>query len=455
MNMLEDQLRETFERRSADVGEPGDLYGDVISRHRRGRRAQALSAAAVVAAGLLVGVPLTQSTFDVGSVAGPGTSYPHPPRGSLAGNAEFLAAVVAAPWGSPDQGPPLRTRQVVFAGDVPGGRWARVVGVDDATVVGIWLAGAPGADGGSLSPITGHNPVEPGPDVVSYFADRQQTLVVVGEPGDEVLVSRQAEITAAGTVQRHYAPVPTVDGVAVVDLGETYLPALSVRVDRAGRTVYRGGGDGGAMYEPADDPTSWSDADIAAASSHRPGRPMNPDLARALLRPLTEDAGYRADELQLSILLAGSVESDAADPVHIETGMITARLPSGAMVVIGGRIAFDDPGLTRTVDLLAIYPAGTDSDSLLLVMKDLEDLDRTPGEAYTLYGPVGTDTFHVLGPSVDVTTERALGRRVTVAAPPDQHLTRVEAVNADGVVLAESGVTGIIDISDQGNGVID
>src|SRR5919199_2328323 len=88
-----------------------------------------------------------------------------PTRGSLAGDAGFVAAVRQLSWSDPGAraaAPPPAGSQVLFAGDVPGGRWALVSRrltvppplVDDdelerelgtGSVALAWFAGPPGA----------------------------------------------------------------------------------------------------------------------------------------------------------------------------------------------------------------------------------------------------------------------------------------------------------------------
>ena len=154
-----------------------DLAAVVERRHRARRRTQLrVGAAAVAVAAVAVGVPLVLderpaepvSTAAGGPEAGslPGSDgYGGPTRGSLAGDAAFVEAVRQLSWSDPGTGaadtPPAGSR-VLFAGDVPGGRWALVTRpltvppplMDDdelerelgtGSVALAWIAGPPGA----------------------------------------------------------------------------------------------------------------------------------------------------------------------------------------------------------------------------------------------------------------------------------------------------------------------
>jgi hypothetical protein len=117
-----------------------DLAAVVEHRHRARRRTQLRLGAvgAVVVAAVAAGQVLVPD----GPSAEPATAVavaPDPPdavasddgptRGSLAGDAEFLQSVRQLSWSDPGTGaaePTPAGSQVLFAGDVPGGRWALV-----------------------------------------------------------------------------------------------------------------------------------------------------------------------------------------------------------------------------------------------------------------------------------------------------------------------------------------
>jgi hypothetical protein len=145
------------------------------SRARRTTQLRVVAAALAVAA-VAVAVPLAlggepaESVSAVADAPAAGVLtdadvYGGRTRGSLAGDAAFVEAARRLSWSDPGAGaggPPLVGSQVVFAGDVPGGRWALVARpltappplVDDdelerelgvGSVALAWFAGPPGA----------------------------------------------------------------------------------------------------------------------------------------------------------------------------------------------------------------------------------------------------------------------------------------------------------------------
>ena len=137
--MRDDELRARLTA-LADATAPSpraDLAAVVEHRHRARRRAQFRGGAAAVAvAAVVVAVPLVADGEPAGSVAAVAEEAPAdadvlggPTRGSLAGDAEFVAAVRQLSWSDPGgvaADPAPAASQVLFAGDVPGGRWALV-----------------------------------------------------------------------------------------------------------------------------------------------------------------------------------------------------------------------------------------------------------------------------------------------------------------------------------------
>ena len=154
-----------------------DLAAVVERRHRAHRRTQLrVGAAAVAVAAVAVAVPLAMDGEPAGSVASvadapaagglpDGDLYGGLTSGSLAGDAAFVEAVRQLSWSHPGAvaaDPAPAGSQVVFAGDVPGGRWALVARpltappplLDDdelerelgvGAVALAWFAGPPGA----------------------------------------------------------------------------------------------------------------------------------------------------------------------------------------------------------------------------------------------------------------------------------------------------------------------
>ncbi|WP_369138434.1 hypothetical protein [Modestobacter versicolor] len=300
-------------------------------------------AAGAVAAACLAGVavplarwapdpPAEPATLAVPAVAAPRPVEPAlpavpvltgPARGSLAGDEPLLAALRTVGWGSLEAPPPAE-REVVLAADTPHGRVALVVGTVLEDFRGVWLTGPVGARPEELVPQVPRQLGRGRPVSLLLGGPGAATLVVVTAPGDVIAVSPRLMTGPRGTVGRTYTPVGTADGLAVVPATTTRLgPALSVRVTREGREVYRSGVD-------------WRGADPAAASvpelsSVRPG-PGTPDpqVVAAALTDLAVPLGVEPAALQPELLWSAGL------PLTRGTGtvaVLVARSPGGALVV--------------------------------------------------------------------------------------------------------------------------
>lgn len=457
MTSTEDLLRASLRRHADDIVVPHDVYDGVAQRCRRDRRRRAVAAAIVACALVLVAVPVTRSFVgdgrDPDAVAGPVQAYPLPPRGPLAADETFLTDVGRAPWGrGPDAlQPPPATRQVVYAADVGGHRWAHVVGAVDGQLMGIWLQGPEGAAGDTLTLRDEPKPVRTEPEVYIHYADGTTVLFVIGQPGDRVSMSERANIDATGAVTRDYVPVDTVDGVAAVALSGPWRPALSARVDRGSETVYRGSGGGSAEFGPDDQPREWTDAEIAAAATGALGTAPNPALARQILGQLTEFGGYALDEVRPAVLYAGPAAGDG------QVLLLSVLLPSGAVAVLGGGSRFDEEGnpISGGTGLLELYPAGTSVPDLLVVMRSdfYDGSGPTPFDSeLVVLGPVGSASFRVDG--VNPNDQQTQDGRV-LRIHPGEDVTSVQALDADGTVLADEAVGGVADVRDLGDGPAD
>lgn len=291
------------------------------------------------------------------AAAGTGPAVPNaalviddgPPRGSLAGDPAVVDAVRRLPW-SADEAPGAAPgmRSVVFAGDVPGARWALVVGPllepPDATglsadgpaaqsgPMALWFGGPAGARADDLLPLT--SPTRAPPHApLGLWDQRTGTLVVVAAPGDVVEVSERPEIGADGRVHRSFRELETADGVAVGRLGTSDVPvsaAAAFRVIRNGRMVAHGApttiGDRPAaplpvaLDHPAGPPPASADRVVALA-------------AQRLLAPL----GLARHELRVTLLWAGDLPGP--DPGAGSAAVLAATMPSGAVVVDGEWLA--------------------------------------------------------------------------------------------------------------------
>jgi DNA-directed RNA polymerase specialized sigma24 family protein len=320
---------------------PAEAVADARARRPGARRRLAVGAVAALCA-VAVAVALARWAPDPPAIpstaAGSSVAHATPPpiaprsepvltgptRGSLAGDAAFLDAVRTAGWGAQDPPPPAE-REIVFAADTPHGRVALVVGTVLGDFRGVWLTGPAGAAAQDLVP---HLPRQLGRDrplTVLLGGPGDATLVVVAAPGDEVDVSERLMTGPRGTVGRSYAPAPQEDGVAVAAARTTALgPALSVRVTREGRAVYRSAVDWLGEQPHLAPP-------LPELTPLRPGA-GTPDahLVDAALTDLAVPLGAEQAALQPELLWSG--------PLPLRRGpgsvaVVVARSPGGALVV--------------------------------------------------------------------------------------------------------------------------
>ena len=337
---LHERLGRLAERTAPAPRDAAQVVRAVAARSRAQRRqrlgvgAVALAVAAVVAVvpAVLAGRAAPPSPAAPTTTTATGDVLTAPTRGSLAGDAVFVESVRQLPWtvaADPDAPtaqaePPLDSRHVVFAGDVPGGRWAAVAATDVQGARGLdvlWLVGPPGAAAGQLQPAQLSAGVQPGTPVA--FTDAGTgTLVVVGAPGDQIEVSPRPEIAADGTVRRAWQAADAPDGVAAVSLTPTatlYDEAIRYRVTRGGARVATALplGHRSGDYSLPGVSISWlrgsADPDLTAA--------LSSTAADTLTR-----IGLSPDEVAFTVVWSGAVPG--ADGTRLS--LLTATLPSGA-----------------------------------------------------------------------------------------------------------------------------
>ena len=237
--MRDDELRVRLTA-LADATAPAprhDLAAVVERRHRAHRRTQLrLGVAAVAVAAVAVAAPLVVDAEPSGSVAavaedaagGESPAAGGPTWGSLTDDGAFLDGVLRLSWSDPGAGPtdpaPAGS-QVLFAGDVPGGRWALVARpltappplLDDdelerqlgvGAVALAWFAGPPGAAPDELRLQSA--PVVAGPGSPTALWDTATGTLVVVSPAPAVAAR---VVDGNGTL---LAELPLTDGVAVV-----------------------------------------------------------------------------------------------------------------------------------------------------------------------------------------------------------------------------------------------
>lgn len=224
-------------RRATAPPPRADLAAVVERRHRARRRAQLrVGVAALAVAGVAVAVPQVLDGQPAGPVAAVADApapaadadrYGGPTRGSLAGDAAFVEAVLRLSWSDPGavaSDPPPAGSRVLFAGDVPGGRWALVARpstvppplVDDDdlarqldvdSVALAWFAGPRGAEPAELRLRTAPVVTEPGLPT-ALWDPATGTLAVVAP-------SRAAAARVVDGTGALLAELPLTDGVAV------------------------------------------------------------------------------------------------------------------------------------------------------------------------------------------------------------------------------------------------
>lgn len=445
---VEAQLRAGLSSRAADIDTaPAGLLDDVLAGHRRSvHRRRAALVAGVVAAVLAVTVPVgvTAGGPDGGSSSQAPAQlaferYPYEPRGSLAADAGYVGGLLARDWWPASVGPQpaVETRQVVFAGEVPGGVMALVTGWLDGARVGQWLGG-PAGDPADLGPIAEPVPV-PEDRAASYLwsVGGVGALVVAAAPGDVVEVSPAQDITAAGQVVRApYAVAGGPDGTAVVDVAGLNPASYDVRVTRDGRPVEVGGGmlaGGGA------------DPDVSGPLAEAAGDP-DPDVARQLVQGVLQRTGLSADQVDVGVRWGGPVgnRTQAAD-----AAVVTVGLPSGATVlVVGASYTQDGVGEFSTAVTTcgqAVLPAGAVVDDQLVVARcDLSSLadGASLGSRLVVVPPPGTARVQLTGTGGAVIDTRELAGPAYVGPAPDGVRGSV-ALDADGQVLAQASLLGI------------
>lgn len=454
---IEQLVRDTLVSYADRAGPPPDeLDRTVLARHRRSRRQRAAIVSASVCAVLaILAVPVAMSTGHAPDApgfaqGGAGGIFDLPTRGSLADDAQFVEAVRRLPWKDrlgrtplpPDLvEPALDTRRVVFAGEVPGGRWVMVVGTVNDELLAAWFTGSSGAEATELVVQDAPHGIDPNhPVAFTKAGTAEQAMVVIGAPGDVIEVSDRGVLAESGAVSRDYRRVQAVDGVAVVNV--SLLPpftqtAMSVRVTRDTDEVFRGRPDISGSPQDAPPPE---------LVQVRPGA-TEPELqaARATLSVLTEPFGLGPDEADAALLWAGDLPSPGRSPASAIVVALT--VPSGVIAVaVDWNVPIDDQG-TRAGSrcLQEAYPGGVAAADLLIaarcditVLTDAADQDSV--SSLIIVGPVNAVEAKLLG--ADGSDLGTIPLVDGVGAPGFvDGSTTVLALDGDGRVIAEAAVS--------------
>ena len=400
--MLETELRDRLYRVAARSGstEGDDVAAAeaVLARRRVERRQRTVGlvvaacvALVVVSVPLLVGGPPS----DRGGQAAAGEEvWDAAVRGSLAGDRAFLDAVRLLDWSSGGPGPDRADREVAFAGDVPGGRWVLVVGRAGGALVGQWFTAAPGAAPADLVADPGVSYLDEDDPVTRIAGEAPGgALLVLARPGEQVQVAQRAVVDADGSVRREYAPVPTVDGVAVTEVDSTTEAGIAAR--------YRVLRDGAVVAEGMPAALSWPSRtfDPPELTALRPGS-SEPDPT-AVDQAITEVAGPTGlDEDTLDPVLLWSGPLPAPGGGTVDAVVLALTMPSGAVVVSTAYadIAPDGSGVGGTCGASA-HPAGTPVGDLVVVTAREAAGAGSSGSllSYLVSAPAGATRVELLG----------------------------------------------------------
>ncbi|TFV67840.1 UNVERIFIED_ORG: hypothetical protein E4P37_01760 [Bacillus sp. AZ43] len=452
---LEAGLRDLRTRADEIPPPPAGLAELTRARYRAQRRSRAAWAAGgLVAALVLVGVPVAASMLAVDSDRGQAASertvvpspseglYALPTRGSLADDQEWLAGITARDWqpvtdgATPPGGelpdPAVDTRRVAFAGDVYSGRVALVLGLDDGRLGYAWFTGPEGADAAEMEPAS--DPSTIGPDAALALLDApapgaSETLVVVAHDGDRVDLGLTV-VEASGKLRADRFDLPVEDGVAVVEaeLPEVLWSWQDVRVHRsAGGTrafqlvdSARLRGGAGPVASPGD---------VAAADPRGLVGGIAPEITRSIVADQLAGYGLSAEQAAPTLLAAAPV--DAKGRYGELYGMTHPSGATSTWVVVGH---YQHPQEGAEIYDLPPAPAGTGLlDRAIAVPVRSTMLVSAPGAGVRaeLLGAAG----EVLG-----TVPLARGTGAVPLTGVAATVT-VRVLDADGEVVAEAPVT--------------
>jgi hypothetical protein len=377
------------------------------------------------------------------------------PRGSLADDAAFLAGLRDLPWRG-DADPEWlidvpttpESRRVLFAGDVPGARWALLVGepapVEPAAeepgvivysdeLLMAWFVGPPGAEPEQM--VLGSYPYGVAPDMVPAFLDpRTGTMVVVAAPGDSVEVSQRVDIDADGQDSRSWMPVELDDGIGIAQLEPVDVPwmwSARYRVVRDGRQTLSGPPDG-PIVAP-EEQQFGVDIEFAAPPTEE-GRNAAEWAAGAVLAA----TGLPSDDVDVTAQALVPVP----DPALGTLAVVTVELPSGAVVVSAQWARVTPEGPIGGVDCgMDVLPAGAAPErGVLAVLCPLYDpaTGRELDDVLLVVAPPQVDRVRFYGSDSAFLGEETVPDDGVLLVPGPDGLADVEAVTSGGVLLGRT-----------------
>jgi hypothetical protein len=459
---LEAGLRNLRTRADDIAPPPFDLAQQTRHRYRAQRRSRAaLAAGGLVAALVFIGVPVAASTFAADpqrrEVAGPSgrTFVPSPPtglyalptRGSLADDEGWLSDVTALEWDLPDPDAygggmelpdaPVDTRRVAFAGDIPSGRVALVLGMDNRHVVHAWFTGPAGADADEL--VLASPPSQAGPDTALALLDapdataRSATLLVVAQPGDTVDRGLIPVVEASGEERAERVDVAVEDGIAVTEAPAPWpwaSPGSDVRVRSAA------GDDRPVQLEESERlrggiVSSVVPPEVAPADPRGLAGRTDPEASSWSVGSVLANYGLTAEQAQPTLLAVGPLGSR----VNRYGELYGMTHPSGATTTWLMTYSTGGPDTGVTSMQFSSAPAGTALlDRVIAVQADAGVLVSAPaGVQAQVLDAAGA----VL---VTVPLERGAG---TAPYNGRQEGVTVRVLDGAGDVLAETTLTGM------------
>jgi hypothetical protein len=386
---LEHRLRDLRLRADEIAPAPFDLAERIRERHRVERRRRiALTAAGIAAALVVVGMPTVASGVlgdrRGNEATGPAQRTAHelprsrglydlPTRGSLAGEDTWLTDVAALAWdgfdpalaapGSTVPAPAVDTRHVAFAGDVPSGRVALVLGLEGRSTVYAWFTGPHGAEARDMElatmpreaahdePLALMDALEPDPPMDAAEPDPPvATLVVVGLPGDSGDRALPPVVEASGEIRSPRAELPMWNGIAMTTVPTGWpLTVGDLQIHRPhGAAVHPLLQDSFRMPdEPFSRVTPEDPQGLAAAA----GVPMLEELTGQLLQTYA----LTAAEAHPTVLAAGPLVARGG-----RSGVLMGMtFPSGATGTWVGTWVSGNPDAGVSIYDISIEPAGT------------------------------------------------------------------------------------------------
>jgi hypothetical protein len=449
---LERRLRGDLRARQAQAPAlPGDLADRVRRRHRRERRTQLLTAVAAVAvvalfagAATLVGGRTPGRPADT---AGSPSASPvpgildWPTRGSLADDADWVDGVRRLDWKVPAelQGdvpePPVDARHVAFAGDVPDGRVALVVGDDDGLTAAAWFTGPADAEPADMEAVEFPQRAHPtsAQALVRSASLRAADvlLVAVGPPGSSMDISAPPAVDAAGVESHPRVELPTDDGVAVHTLQDSWSITREIRSRVDDRLSYQ--------VVPTlvftDDP---------GATGPRPGEveTFADFIVGETIASLLAEYSLTEDQARPSVLVSGDGHGDADGTEHAV--LIGLTFPSGATGVWLLTYEKKPDGWSSRLGRLPHAPAGTSVEERLVAVP-------VDGAHLALHAPAAavraqvlTAEGTVLG-SVDLVDGGYVGEVPgDTFAPGTDGAAAVRALDAEGRTVAEGPIGRVV-----------